>query len=176
MEIYNLIPPDDLPKIILNLFKNCPNEMPHLRKDLLASMRSLLNALNKYREAFVTDIDQFFNDDIIIGTGWTTKETLRPTAYGVIYDLIHHLREKLTMKQLKLALHVYSKTVYDESTSVMIHVMTCRLLLNTSDSFYRAALREKCFHEIRPILYEIFFHYTHKVCRCEPNLLVINFY
>src|SRR5699024_6014444 len=95
-----------------------------------------------YRLAFVPIVEQFMNDDIFIGNGWTTREAYRSVAYGVIYDLLHHVRDQLTLQQCHTAINVYSRNLFDESLTMMIHIMTCRLMLNVADSYCKAAEKE----------------------------------
>src|SRR5699024_10059615 len=125
--ISSLVPPEKLAQCILNLFMNCPDNLSQHRKDLTAAMRSLIST--SYRLAFVPIVEQFMNDDIFIGNGWTTREAYRSVAYGVIYDLLHHVRDQLTLQQCHTAINVYSRNLFDESLTMMIHIMTCRLML-----------------------------------------------
>ena len=76
---------------------------------------------------FVPRIDQLFDEEVLIGTGWTTKESLRPLAYSTLADLVHHVRTHLSLPHLSLAVHMFSKNVHDDSLPVSIQTMSCKV-------------------------------------------------
>ena len=75
-------------------------------------------------------IDKLFDENILIGSGWTTYESLRPLAYSTLADLVHHVRTSLPLNDLSLAVNLFSKNVHDESLPSSIQTMSCKLLLN----------------------------------------------
>ncbi len=79
---------------------------------------------------FVPFIDKLFDENILIGSGWTTYESLRPLAYSTLADLVHHVRTSLPLNDLSLAVNLFSKNVHDESLPSSIQTMSCKLLLN----------------------------------------------
>ena len=76
---------------------------------------------------FVPYIDQLFDEDVLIGSGWTARESLRPLAYSTLADLVHHVRSHLPLQHLSLAVHLFSKNVHDESLPVSIQTMSCKV-------------------------------------------------
>ena len=76
---------------------------------------------------FVPHIDQLFDEDVLIGSGWTARESLRPLAYSTLADLVHHVRSHLPLHHLSLAVHLFSKNVHDESLPVSIQTMSCKV-------------------------------------------------
>lgn len=76
---------------------------------------------------FVPHIDQLFDEEVLIGKGWTTKESLRPLAYSTLADLVHHVRTHLPLPHLSLAVHMFSKNVHDDSLPVSIQTMSCKV-------------------------------------------------
>ena len=76
---------------------------------------------------FVPCIDQLFDENLLVGSGWTTKETVRSLAYSILADLVHHIRTSLSLPQLSQAVHVFSKNVHDESFPVSIQTMSCKV-------------------------------------------------
>lgn len=64
---------------------------------------------------FVPHMELLFNEDILLGRGWTTHESLRPLAYSTLADLVHHVRQHLGLPDLVRAMHLFSKNVHDES-------------------------------------------------------------
>ena len=81
----------------------------------------------------MTHIDKLFDEGILIGSGWTTYESLRPLAYSTLADLVHHVRNNLNLDALALAVNLFSKNVHDESLPSSIQTMSCKLLLNLVD-------------------------------------------
>ena len=54
----------------------------------------------------------------------------RPLAYSTLADLVHHVRQNLSLADLALAVNLFSKNVHDESLPSSIQTMSCKLLLN----------------------------------------------
>jgi transformation/transcription domain-associated protein len=115
-------------KGMLGLLTLCPQEVAHLRKELLIATRHILST--DLRTRFVPHIDKLFDENILIGSGWTTYESLRPLAYSTLADLVHHVRTSLPLNDLSLAVNLFSKNVHDESLPSSIQTMSCKLLLN----------------------------------------------
>ncbi|CAH1788418.1 unnamed protein product [Owenia fusiformis] len=113
---------------MLQLFTLCPLEVAHLRKELLIAARHIL--ATDLRNRFVPHIDKLFDENILIGSGWTTHESLRPLAYSTLADLVHHVRQSLPLNELSMAVNLFSKNVHDETLPSNIQTMSCKLLLN----------------------------------------------
>ena len=60
---------------MLALFQSCPQEVAHLRRELLIAARHIL--ATDLRSRFIPCIDQLFDENLLIGSGWTTRETVR---------------------------------------------------------------------------------------------------
>lgn len=75
-------------------------------------------------------IEKLFDDDVLLGKGWTTHENLRPLAYSTLADLVHHIRQHLSLQALSKAVHLFAKNIHDESLPTSIQTMSCKLLLN----------------------------------------------
>ncbi|XP_055874365.1 transformation/transcription domain-associated protein-like isoform X5 [Biomphalaria glabrata] len=116
---------------LLGLMSLCPQEVAHLRKELLMAARHILST--DLRNRFVPVIDKLFDENILIGSGWTTYESLRPLAYSTLADLVHHVRNNLSLHDLSLAVNLFSKNVHDDSLPSSIQTMSCKLLLNLVD-------------------------------------------
>ena len=89
---------------MIALLHNCPQEVAHLRRELLIAARHIL--ATDLRNRFVTCIDQLFDENLLIGSGWTTRETVRSLAYSILADLVHHIRTHLSLQQLSMAVQV----------------------------------------------------------------------
>lgn len=83
---------------------------------------------------FVNHIERLFDEKVLIGTGWTAHESMRPLAYSTLADLVHHVRTSLPMSDLALAVDLFSKNIHDDSLPSSIQTMSCKLLLNLVES------------------------------------------
>uniref|UniRef100_A0A1Y1MXI9 FAT domain-containing protein n=3 Tax=Photinus pyralis TaxID=7054 RepID=A0A1Y1MXI9_PHOPY len=116
---------------MLQLLALCPMEVAHLRRELLIAARHIL--ATDLRNKFVNHMEKLFDEDILLGRGWTTHESLRPLAYSTLADLVHHIRQQLPLSDLARAVHLFSKNVHDDSLATTIQTMSCKLLLNLVD-------------------------------------------
>eukprot|EP00064_Thunnus_orientalis_P003681 superscaffoldBa00000311_g3692 len=82
---------------------------------------------------FIPCMDKLFDESILIGSGYTARETLRPLAYSTLADLVHHVRQNLPLTDLSLAVQLFAKNIDDESLPSNIQTMSCKLLLNLVD-------------------------------------------
>lgn len=64
---------------------------------------------------FVPFMERLFDEEVLLGGGWTVHESLRPLAYSTLADLVHHVRQHLPLTDLAIAAHLFSKNVHDES-------------------------------------------------------------
>ncbi|CAB4061236.1 TRRAP [Lepeophtheirus salmonis] len=115
-------------KGMLSLLAICPHEVAHLRKELLIAARHIL--ATDLRTKFVPHMEELFDENILLGKGWTTHESLRPLAYSTLADLVHHVRQQIPLSDLSRAVQLFSLNVHDESLPTSIQTMSCKLLLN----------------------------------------------
>ncbi|CAL1278798.1 unnamed protein product [Larinioides sclopetarius] len=130
----------ELARGMIGLLRLCPQEVAHLRKELLIAARHIL--ATELREKFVGCLEDLFEENILIGTGWTAYESLRPLAYSTLADLVHHVRQHLPLRVLAKAVNVFSKNVHDESLVTTIQTMSCKLLLNLVECIRQRSDRE----------------------------------
>lgn len=71
-----------------------------------------------------------FDENLLIGAGWTAHDSLRPLAYSTLADLVHHVRNQLKFNDLCLAVNLFSKNIMDDTLPCSIQTMSCKLLLN----------------------------------------------
>ncbi|KAI4484537.1 hypothetical protein M0804_007103 [Polistes exclamans] len=121
-----------LVKGILGLFMLCPIEVAHLRKELVIASRHIL--ATDLRNKFIPHMECFFDEDVFIGRGWTTRESLRPLAYSTLADLVHHVRLLLPLNDVSRAVHLYSKNLLDQSLPTAVQMVSCKLLMNLVDT------------------------------------------
>lgn len=120
-----------VPQFVLRLLQDCPAQMSSARKELLVATRHILST--EFRSAFVPMISTLLDENTLIGTGVTARETLRPLAYSMLADLIHNVRTDLTTAQIRTAIEMYIRNLLDPALVVTIQTMSAKLLLNMVD-------------------------------------------
>ncbi|KAI9818249.1 MAG: hypothetical protein M1832_004465 [Thelocarpon impressellum] len=120
-----------LPQIVVRLLQDCPRERSSARKELLVAIRHIINF--NFRKIFLNKIDDLLDERTLIGDGLTVYETMRPLAYSMLADLIHHVREYLTKDQIRRTVEVYTKNLHDNFPGTSFQTMSAKLLLNMAD-------------------------------------------
>ncbi|KAL9615129.1 MAG: hypothetical protein Q9167_000447 [Letrouitia subvulpina] len=121
-----------LPDIVVRLLRDCPSEKSATRKELLVAIRHTINF--NFRKIFLSKIDDLLDERTLIGDGLTVYETMRPLAYSLLADLIHHVRDHLTRDQIRRTVDVFSKNLHDSFPGTSFQTMSAKLLLNLADS------------------------------------------
>ena len=121
-----------LPDIVIRLLRDCPSEKSSTRKELLVAIRHTINF--NFRKIFLTKLDDLLDERTLIGDGLTVYESLRPLAYSLLADLIHHIRESLSPDQIRKTVNVFSKNLHDSFPGTSFQTMSAKLLLNLADS------------------------------------------
>ncbi|KAF9891502.1 hypothetical protein FE257_003969 [Aspergillus nanangensis] len=111
-----------LPSVVVRLLQDCPREKSSARKELLVAIRHIINF--NYRKIFLEKIDELLDERTLIGDGLTVYETMRPLAYSMLADLIHHIRRTV---------EVYTKNLHDDFPGTSFQTMSAKLLLNMAE-------------------------------------------
>ena len=120
-----------LPDIVVRLLRDCPSEKSSTRKELLVAIRHTINF--NFRKIFLTKLDDLLDERTLIGDGLTVYESMRPLAYSLLADLIHHIRESLSRDQIRKTVDVFSKNLHDSFPGTSFQTMSAKLLLNLAD-------------------------------------------
>ncbi|PSR77484.1 hypothetical protein BD289DRAFT_398006 [Coniella lustricola] len=120
-----------LPDIVVRLLKDCPREKSGARKELLVAIRHIINF--NFRKIFLPKIDELLEERTLIGDGLTVHENMRPLAYSMLADLIHHVRDSLTPTQIRKTVEVYTRNLQDNFPGTSFQTMSAKLLLNMAD-------------------------------------------
>ncbi|KAK7885224.1 transcription-associated protein 1 [Exophiala xenobiotica] len=129
-----------LPSVVVRLLKDCPREKSGARKELLVAIRHIINF--NYRKIFLNKIDELLDERILIGNGLTVYETMRPLAYSMLADLIHHVRDSLDRNQIRRTIEVYTKNLHDNFPGTSFQTMSAKLLLNMAESITKLEDKE----------------------------------
>ena len=121
-----------LPDIVIRLLRDCPSEKSSTRKELLVAIRHTINF--NFRKIFLEKLDDLLDERTLIGDGLTVYESMRPLAYSLLADLIHHIRESLDRDQIRKTVNVFSKNLHDSFPGTSFQTMSAKLLLNLADS------------------------------------------
>jgi transformation/transcription domain-associated protein len=122
------------PEACVRLLRDCPPEDVVTRKELLVATRHILTADS--RTSFIPYIDILLEERVLVGTGITSRDSLRPLAYSVVADLIHHVRNELPLAQLSRVVYVFSRSLNDATFSSSIQTMCAKLLNTIIESIY----------------------------------------
>jgi transformation/transcription domain-associated protein len=122
------------PEACVRLLRDCPPEDVSTRKELLVATRHILTADS--RSSFIPYIGTLLEDRVLVGTGITSRDTLRPLSYSVVADLIHHVRNELPLEQLSKIVFVFSCQMNDSTYSSSIQTMCAKLLNTIIESIY----------------------------------------
>ncbi|KAL8689809.1 MAG: hypothetical protein Q9218_004603, partial [Villophora microphyllina] len=139
-----------LPDIVVRLLRDCPSEKSATRKELLVAIRHTINF--NFRKIFLNKIDDLLDDRTLIGDGLTVYETMRPLAYSLLADLIHHVRDHLSRDQIRRTVDVFSRNLHDDFPGTSFQTMSAKLLLNMADSIAKLEDKREARHFLIMIL------------------------
>ncbi|WWC98567.1 hypothetical protein V866_005459 [Kwoniella sp. B9012] len=148
---------DVFPEACLRLLRDCPPEDVGTRKELLVATRHILTV--ESRACFIPYIDVLLEERVLVGTGVSSRELLRPLAYSVVADLIHHVRNDLPLSQLTQVVYVFSCNLNDSTFNSSIQTMCAKLLNTIIDSIHSKADSQ----EFARIIKGIFFTFLEKL-------------
>ncbi|KAL5252847.1 hypothetical protein ACHWQZ_G015572 [Mnemiopsis leidyi] len=149
-------------KGLIACFKFCPAEAPHLRREVIVACRHLVSAnqpeTQSFRYRMVSFMDDLLDESVLIGTGWTNKEGSRSLAYSTLADLIHQVRDKLSLKQLAGIVNLFSKNVHDSDLTPSMQNMACKILINIVDFINKKSEKETAYtgRELMMRMLEVF--------------------
>ena len=139
-----------LPDIVVRLLKDCPREKSGARKELLVAIRHIINF--NFRKIFLKKIDELLDERTLIGDGLTVYETMRPLAYSMLADLIHHVRDALEPPQIRKTVEVYTKNLQDSFPGTSFQTMSAKLLLNMAECIAKMPNKQDARHYLIMIL------------------------
>jgi len=125
---------ESLTKAVVKMLTACPSDAISSRKELLVTTRHIL--ATEFRKGFFHQLDALLDEKVLIGAGYTTHETLRPLAYSLLADLVHHVRSKLTMPQLTRVIHIFTRNIHDATLPLSMQSTSVKLLLNLVDYIF----------------------------------------
>ncbi|KAI9995811.1 hypothetical protein PInf_012879 [Phytophthora infestans] len=115
----------------VKLLVACPKDAFVLRKDIFVAARHIIST--DFRRGFYPQLELLMNDDVLIGKGRCSFYQIRPLAYSTLADMIHHVRDMLTLPQVSTIVDFYGKRIHDPTLPISIQTTSIRLLLNLVD-------------------------------------------
>lgn len=139
-----------VPDIVVRMLQDCPKEKSSTRKELLIAMRHMITY--GCRKDFLPKIDELLDERTLMGDGLTVHETMRPLAYSMLADLIHHVRESLSPEQIRKTVEVYTKNLQDNFPGTSFQTMSAKLLLNMAECIAKLPNKVDARHYLMMIL------------------------
>ncbi|KAK1296404.1 hypothetical protein QJS10_CPB15g00503 [Acorus calamus] len=124
---------DNICKSIVNLLVTCPDSVS-IRKELLVALKHVLGT--DFKRGLFPLIDTLLEERVLVGTGRACIESLRPLAYSLLAEIVHHVRGDLSLAQLSRIIYLFSRNMHDSSLSLGIHTTCARLMLNLVEPIY----------------------------------------
>ncbi|UIZ26478.1 hypothetical protein KXD40_001859 [Peronospora effusa] len=109
----------------------CPKDAFVLRKDIFVAARHIIST--DFRRGFYPQLELLMDDDVLVGKGRCSFYQIRPLAYSTLADMIHHVRDMLTLEQVSTIVNFYGKRIHDSTLPISIQTTSIRLLLNLVD-------------------------------------------
>uniref|UniRef100_A0A6N2N3S4 Non-specific serine/threonine protein kinase n=1 Tax=Salix viminalis TaxID=40686 RepID=A0A6N2N3S4_SALVM len=108
-------------KSIVNLLVTCSDSVA-IRKELLVALKHVLGT--DFKRGLFPLIDTLLEERVLVGTGRACYETLRPLAYSLLAEIVHHVRSDLSLSQVE---PIFEKGV-DHSTMDKARILLGRIL------------------------------------------------
>ncbi|GAB4848475.1 hypothetical protein Ancab_003180 [Ancistrocladus abbreviatus] len=158
-------------KSIVNLLVTCSDSVS-IRKELLVALKHVLST--DFKRGLFPLIDTLLEERVLVGTGRACFETLRPLAYSLLAEIVHHVRGELSLSQLSRIIYLFSSNMHDASLSLSIHTTCARLMLNLVEPIFEKGVDQSSRDEARILLGRILDAFVGKFStfkRTIPQLL-----
>ncbi|XP_049383285.1 uncharacterized protein LOC125847672 isoform X2 [Solanum stenotomum] len=136
-------------KSIVNLLVTCSDSVS-IRKELLVALKHVLGT--DFKRGLFPLIDTLLEERVLVGTGRACFETLRPLAYSLLAEIVHHVRGDLSLSQLSRIIYLFSSNMHDASLSLSIHTTCARLMLNLVEPIFEKGVDQQSMDEARILL------------------------
>ncbi|CAI0392859.1 unnamed protein product [Linum tenue] len=162
---------DRICQSIVNLLVTCSDSVS-IRRELLVALKHVLGT--DFKRGLFPLIDTLLEERVLVGTGRACYETLRPLAYSLLAEIVHHVRSDLTLSQLSRIIYLFSSNMHDASLSLSIHTTCARLMLNLVEPIFEKGVDQPSMDEARVLLGRILDAFVGKFStfkRTIPQLL-----
>jgi transformation/transcription domain-associated protein len=90
-----------------------------------------------FRKGFHPYVATLLDEEVLVGTGRACYQALRPLAYSLLAELVHHVRTDLNVQQLSRVIYLFSRNVHDSSLPLSVQATCVRLMLNLVECIYQ---------------------------------------
>ncbi|KAF5387961.1 hypothetical protein D9615_000446 [Tricholomella constricta] len=115
----------------LRMLQDCPANGIALRKELMVVFRHLMGL--PVRRALFPHLEKLLDENVLLGKGVSSKEILRAVVYTAVADLVHHIRNELTAKQLARIVHVFSRLIHNPALGNNLHTMSAKMMFGLTE-------------------------------------------
>ncbi|KAG0495757.1 hypothetical protein HPP92_000448 [Vanilla planifolia] len=140
---------ENICRSIVNLLVTCPDSVS-IRKELLIALKHVLTT--DLKRGLFPLIDTLLEERVLVGTGRVCIETLRPLAYSLLAEIVHYVRNELSLSQLSCIIYLFSRNMHDSSLTVVVHTTCARLMLNLVEPIYEKGVDQQTMDEARVLL------------------------
>ncbi|KAI9190433.1 transcription-associated protein 1 [Blastocladiella emersonii ATCC 22665] len=123
---------EQIPVVTLQLMRNVPADATGARKELLVATRHIW--ATPFRSHFVPYMDQLLNEDIILGTGRTARETLRHVVVNMTADFLVAERARIPPAQVEHALGLFCGYLHDPTLSAVLATMCVKCIIHLEEA------------------------------------------
>ncbi|XP_031107078.1 transformation/transcription domain-associated protein-like [Ipomoea triloba] len=140
---------ENICKSIVNLLVTCSDSVS-IRKELLVALKHVLGT--DFKRGLFPLIDTLLEERVLLGTGRACFESLRPLAYSLLAEIVHHVRADLSLSQLSRIIYLFSSNMHDASLALGIHTTCARLMLNLVEPIFEKGVDQSTMDESRILL------------------------
>ncbi|KZV89321.1 hypothetical protein EXIGLDRAFT_695695 [Exidia glandulosa HHB12029] len=119
---------DQVPTFTMRILQDMPPDSIPLRREMLNMLRHLLST--DYRAYLQANIELLTDERLLLGRGIGSQDTLRPTGYMVLADLVHHIRNDLDPAPLRRIIELFAWGVHNNALPGSLQNVLAKLLVN----------------------------------------------
>ncbi|VDK71443.1 unnamed protein product [Litomosoides sigmodontis] len=123
---------------IMQMLERCPHENYSMRRELIGTVKNIF--VTDLQTKFIPVIPKLFNENLMLGNGFSSMDFLRPTMYTMLADLVHHVRSQLSYNLLCCSVYAFTKSMFDPAIQPTVQSMCIKLMMNLIESFCRDIL------------------------------------
>uniref|UniRef100_A0A0R3S0K8 Non-specific serine/threonine protein kinase n=1 Tax=Elaeophora elaphi TaxID=1147741 RepID=A0A0R3S0K8_9BILA len=118
---------------IMQMLERCPHENYSMRRELIGTVKNIF--VTDLQTKFIPVIPKLFNENLMLGNGFSSMDFLRSTMYTMLADLVHHVRGHLSYNLLCCSVYAFTKSMFDPAIQPTVQSMCIKLMMNLIESF-----------------------------------------
>ncbi|KAI0320805.1 FAT domain-containing protein [Amylostereum chailletii] len=117
---------DTLMLVLLRILQDIPVNGLTPRRELMVVFRHLMGT--QYRRSLLPYLDKLFDENVLLGAGVASRESMRANAFAAVADMVHHIKNELTSRQLIHLLHVFTQLFHNHYLPNSVYLLSGKLL------------------------------------------------